>query len=320
VTGGGGADEALADRLAARTAELCAVLTPIGGEGPLCDRVEAWARGRFLHAHRVKDSLVVLVDGARPGAAQASPGAGPAGAGGGAPQARPLVALCGHLDTVPVHEDDLGPPRREGDRLVAPGSSDMKGGLALMMALAEALPGPERFCDLALVFYAREEGPYLENELEDVLASAPELKDVSLAVNMGLNLAIVLPLAFIYPDKPGLHALLALNNGIGAWFNATMLYRGLRKQNVLQHSTGWGRTLWQVLAGNVAMGLFLWFVAGDTQRWLDMNAWHRIGWMGVLVAGGAGIYFGTLYVLGMRLKDLRHQKIDLSRGQPGAAA
>jgi putative peptidoglycan lipid II flippase len=99
-----------------------------------------------------------------------------------------------------------------------------------------------------------------------------------------------------------------------------MLYRGLRKQNVLQHSSGWGRTLWQILAGNIAMGLFLWFVAGDTQRWLDMNAWHRIGWMGVLVVGGAGVYFGTLYVLGMRLKDLRHQKIDLSRGPPGAAA
>jgi hypothetical protein len=31
--------------------------------------------------------------------------------------------------------------------------------------------------------------------------------------------------------------------------------------------------------------------------------------MAVLVVGGAGIYFGTLYVLGMRLRDLRHQKI-----------
>ena len=29
----------------------------------------------------------------------------------------------------------------------------------------------------------------------------------------------------------------------------------------------------------------------------------------VLVAGGAGIYFGTMYVLGMRPGDLRHQKI-----------
>ena len=33
----------------------------------------------------------------------------------------------------------------------------------------------------------------------------------SLAVNMGLNLLVVLPLAFVYPDRPGLHALLALN-------------------------------------------------------------------------------------------------------------
>ena len=79
--------------------------------------------------------------------------------------------------------------------------------------------------------------------------------------------------------------------------------------DVLRHSSGWRRTLWQVLAGNVAMGAFLWFVAGDTQRWLDMGAWHRVGWMGVLVIGGAGIYFGVLYVLGMRLRHLRHQQI-----------
>jgi putative peptidoglycan lipid II flippase len=131
----------------------------------------------------------------------------------------------------------------------------------------------------------------------------------SLVLSISLNLAIVLPLAFAYPDQPGLHALLALNTGIGAWFNATRLYRGLRKQHVLHHSTGWRLTLLQVLAGNVLMGAFLWFVAGDTQRWLDMNAWQRVGWMGVLVGGGAGIYFGTLYVLGMRLRDLRHQQI-----------
>jgi putative peptidoglycan lipid II flippase len=142
----------------------------------------------------------------------------------------------------------------------------------------------------------------------------------SLMVSMGLNILVVLPLAFIYPDQPGLHALLALNTGIGAWYNATMLYRGLRRQNVLQHSTGWRRTMWQVLVANVAMGLFLWLVAGDTQRWLDMNAWHRIGWMTVLVVGGAGVYFGVLYLLGMRLGDLRHQKIDLSQRPPGATA
>jgi putative peptidoglycan lipid II flippase len=131
----------------------------------------------------------------------------------------------------------------------------------------------------------------------------------SLGLNIGLNVAIVLPLALAFPGRPGLHALLALNNGIGAWFNATMLYRGLRRQHVLHHSPGWRRTLGQVLAGNIVMGLFLWFVAGDTQRWIDMHAWQRVGWMAVLVVGGAGVYFGTLYVLGMRLGHLRVQRV-----------
>jgi succinyl-diaminopimelate desuccinylase len=157
-------DGALAEALAERTAGLCGVLSPIGEERVLCDQVQAWASGRFPHVRRVKDSLVVGLDG------------------GAAGPDRPLVALCGHLDTVPVRAEDRGGPRREGGRLVAPGASDMKGGLALMMALAEALPSGARCCDLLLVFYAREEGPYLENELEAVLAEAPELRRAALAV------------------------------------------------------------------------------------------------------------------------------------------
>ena len=159
------ADLALAEALAARTAALCARASPIGEEAALCDEVAAWA-ARFPYVRRIGDSLLVGVDG--PLVARRA--------------ARPLVALCGHLDTVPVHADDRGPPRREGRKLVAPGSSDMKGGLALMMALAEGLPASARFCDLALVFYAREEGPYLENELERVLAEAPELEAADLAL------------------------------------------------------------------------------------------------------------------------------------------
>ena len=154
---------ALGELLARRTEALCAELSPIGEEKALCDTLEAWARPRFPAVERVKDSLVVRVDGA--------PAAG-----------RPVVALCGHVDTVPVHEEDRRPPRREGGRLVAPGSSDMKGGVALMMELAERLPRAERFCDLVLVLYAREEGPYLENELEEILREPARLRGVDLAL------------------------------------------------------------------------------------------------------------------------------------------
>jgi putative peptidoglycan lipid II flippase len=122
---------------------------------------------------------------------------------------------------------------------------------------------------------------------------------------MGLNLVLVLPLAFVYPDRPGLHALLALNNGIGAWYNSSMLYRGLRRQGVLHHASGWRRMVWQVLAGNLVMVAFLWWVAGDTQRWIEMGAWARAQWMTLLVVGGGGLYFGTLYLLGMRVHEMR---------------
>ena len=152
----------LEEALAARTEALCATLSPIGSEAALCAEVESWARARFPAVERVGDSLVVRVDG-------------PRGAG-------PVVALCGHLDTVPVAEADLGPPRRDGGRLVAPGASDMKGGLAVMMELAERLPRAERFCELVLVLYAREEGPFLENELGALLARPGLLSEIDLAL------------------------------------------------------------------------------------------------------------------------------------------
>jgi succinyl-diaminopimelate desuccinylase len=58
----------------------------------------------------------------------------------------------------------------------------MKSGVAVAMELAERLPRPARSCDLVLVLYSREEGPYEENELGDVLASTPQLASARLAI------------------------------------------------------------------------------------------------------------------------------------------
>jgi putative peptidoglycan lipid II flippase len=130
----------------------------------------------------------------------------------------------------------------------------------------------------------------------------------SLGVNMGLNLGLVLPLALLYP-QPGLHALLALNNGIGAWYNSSMLYRGLRRQGVLRHAPGWRRLLGQIAAATVLMCVFLGWLAGSTAHWVGMGTWQRVQWMTVLVVGGAAIYFGTLWLLGLRPGELRVRSV-----------
>ena len=98
----------------------------------------------------------------------------------GRPDQRPLMTLYGHLDTVP-HQGS-GPAEVRDGRLHGLGSSDMKAGLAVMLALLEdsqVAAGPYA---LAGVFYDREEGPVDENGLEGVLDSVPWLQDAEFAV------------------------------------------------------------------------------------------------------------------------------------------
>jgi succinyl-diaminopimelate desuccinylase len=98
----------------------------------------------------------------------------------GVPDERPTVTLYGHLDTVP--EQGNGVPRVHGGRVHGLGAVDMKGGLAVMLALLEddeVAAGPY---GLTAVFYDREEGPAHENGLEDVLDAVPWLAEAAFAV------------------------------------------------------------------------------------------------------------------------------------------
>ncbi len=140
---------------------LCATPSPIGEERALADAVAARLGTLPLAApiRRHGDSLVVPLR---------------RGTGG------PHVALVGHLDVVRTSHE--GGVRIEGDRLYGPGAADMKSGLALMIDLAESDATRTLGVDLTLVFYAREEGPFAENELGPVLAAEPELASIDLAV------------------------------------------------------------------------------------------------------------------------------------------
>jgi succinyl-diaminopimelate desuccinylase len=91
----------------------------------------------------------------------------------------PLVLLAGHVDTVPVA--GAGPPALDGDIVRGRGTADMKGGIAVMLALAEAGAGSASI-DLGYVCFGREEVPITESALLPAFDRVPELQEAALAI------------------------------------------------------------------------------------------------------------------------------------------
>jgi len=155
-----------ADDLFALTAALVDVPSESHHEAHLCDLVEARiaARAPSLDCVRVDHSLIVRTDLGR----------------------ERRVVLGGHLDTVPANGN--GSARVEGDVLHGLGSADMKGGLAVLLALAEQLhaapdSGPDAARhDVTLAFYEGEEVSDEFNGLRKIFEQRARLLDGDFAV------------------------------------------------------------------------------------------------------------------------------------------
>lgn len=137
------------------TAALVAVPSPSHREEELAAAVEARLRARApgLVVEHVGENVIARTDLGR---------------------ARRIV-LGGHLDTVPPSGNER--PRLDGDVLHGLGSADMKGGLAVLLRLAEDLAaGPERARhDVTLAFYEGEEVADEHNGLRHLFDHRPEL-------------------------------------------------------------------------------------------------------------------------------------------------
>ncbi|MBJ7513000.1 MAG: succinyl-diaminopimelate desuccinylase [Acidimicrobiia bacterium] len=150
--------------LLALTADLIAIPSLSLKETSIADFVEArlTERAPSLECIRVGDNVIARTNSGH--------------------ERRLLVG--GHLDTVPADQNEN--PRIEGDSLFGLGAADMKGGLAVMLTLAEAahaLSARLRL-DLTVVFYVAEEITEEHNGLRVLFAEHPDLVAADLAILM----------------------------------------------------------------------------------------------------------------------------------------
>lgn len=130
--------------LAKTTLELVSIPSVTGNEQAMLDYLKRWAVPRFGE-HRLRSwrcGLAIVPDN----------------------HAGPLIAVVGHTDTVapaPGQTTEI-----KDDRVYGCGASDMKAGLAVMMALLENYP-------LLGLFYDREEGDQSDNGLVPLLEKVP---------------------------------------------------------------------------------------------------------------------------------------------------
>ena len=99
------------------------------------------------------------------------------------------------------------------------------------------------------------------------------------------------------------HAGLALSIGLGALVNAGWLLIGLLRRGSYVPQPGWWRLLLQVLLATAALTVLL-VLAAQELAWTGLRGqpWLRIGQMLAVLLTSAALYFGVLWLLGVRLQ------------------
>lgn len=100
------------------------------------------------------------------------------------------------------------------------------------------------------------------------------------------------------------HAGLALSIGLAALFNAGTLLVLLRRRGIYRPAPGWGAFGLRVALATAALGLAL-AAAARGIDWIGLQAHpaQRAGWIALVLAGVAALYFALLHLSGLKLRQ-----------------
>jgi putative peptidoglycan lipid II flippase len=165
------------------------------------------------------------------------------------------------------------------------GGDDVRMAARSLMAYALGLTAFVLIKVLAPGFYSRQD-----------IRTPVRIGIIAMAVNMGLNLALIFPLA---------HAGLALATSLSAFLNAGLLLRRLRRDRIYRAAAGWRGFGARIVVASAAMTALLAWGVPELDRWLAWSAGERVlslaGW---ILAAGA-LYFAVLVATGLRGRHLK---------------
>ena len=164
-----------------------------------------------------------------------------------------------------------------------------------LMAFSLALLGWSLIKVLATGYYARQD------------TKAPvRVAMRALGLTMALNLVVLAVLWLTgHLKSAGAHTLLALTNGIGAMLNAGLLYAGLARMGIIRPGHVMRGLLARIVIASSAMAVLLAWLGGDLAFWLATGTLTRVLRLSGLIVAGIVVYFGVLWLLGVRAAQFR---------------
>lgn len=161
-------------------------------------------------------------------------------------------------------------------------------GIALV-AYAAGLPAFLLVKVFAPAFYARQD-----------TRTPVRIGIVALVANMGLNLAIVLPMLAL--DVPAPHAGLAAASSLSGWLQAGLLYRRLGADGIYRAGPGVGRALVRAVPALGAFAVIA--IAGADIDWHALEAGSRVARLVAILAAAGLAYASALFLTGLRPREL----------------
>lgn len=103
---------------------------------------------------------------------------------------------------------------------------------------------------------------------------------------------------------------LALSISISAWVNAILLFVVLYKKNKFHLQPGWNVFIFRIIFSTIIMSFFLWFILYFMPSWSAGNIVIRITRIFLVCCLSSIIYFTTLWLTGMNLKQFYYITYD----------